>query len=187
MEPSDEELVARVLDGSGDDYAVLVRRYERIIYNLMYRFTANEMESADLTQEIFIRSYSNLNRLKKRNKYFSWLYSIAMNRGRDWSKQKNMTLQKEAELATSSAACLSSAGLSQPENTLQEKQDSLLLEKALMSLSPKKREPLILRYRYEYSIREVAEIFSMSESSVKMSIKRSLEQLNTILKKYLSA
>lgn len=182
MESTDEVVVANVCKGATEEYALLVKKYERTIYNLMYRFTANEQEAADLTQEVFVQSFSKLHTLDLEKGYFSWLYTIAMNKGKDW----NRTLRNRAchTVWTEEHHYKEKNifhDLSIQEHTLQQQQDFELLYTALMSLPHVKREMLLLRYKYERPINEIAGIFSLSESATKMRIKRSLEQLQKIL------
>ncbi len=56
-----------------------------------------------------------------------------------------------------------------------------MLAAALDQLQAETREILILRYRHEQPVREVASVFGMTESAVKMRVKRGLEQLQKIL------
>ncbi len=182
MEPSDEEIVARVLAGATQEYAWLVRKYERPIYNLMYRVTAHEQEAADLAQEVFVQSFAKLQTLDNHQPYFNWLYTIALNKGRDWKRalrnRSHHTPWRETDHAPRKDHF---QDLSSQEQAIQQQQYQEQLQRALLTLPAEKREPLILRYSYELSIREIAEIFSLSESATKMRIKRSLEQLRSLV------
>jgi RNA polymerase sigma-70 factor (ECF subfamily) len=73
------EIVARVLKGDRKAYALLVEEYKSPIYNLAYRMTGNLEDADDLTQETFIRAYQYLRRYDPRKKFFTWLYTIALN------------------------------------------------------------------------------------------------------------
>ena len=182
MELTDEETIANVCKGATEEYALLVKKYERTIYNLMYRFTDNDQEAADLTQEVFVQSFSKLHTLDLKKGYFSWLYTIAMNKGKDWKR----ALRNRAchTVWTEEHHCKEkdlSHNLSVPEHAMQKQQDFELLHGALMSLPHPIREILLLRYKYDRPVKEIADIFSLSESATKMRIKRSLEQLQKVL------
>ncbi len=73
------EIVAKVLKGDRQAYALLVDEYKSPIYNLAYRMTANVEDADDITQETFIRAYQYLWRYDPRKKFFTWLYTIAFN------------------------------------------------------------------------------------------------------------
>lgn len=182
MELTDEEIIASVCKGATEEYALLVKKYERTIYNLMYRFTGNEQEAADLTQEVFVQSFSKLHTLDLEKGYFSWLYTIAMNKGKDWNRAlRNRACHTVWTEEHHYKEKNTFHDLSIQEHTMQKQQDFELLHNALMSLPHAIREILLLRYKYERPINEIAGIFSLSESATKMRIKRSLEQLQKIL------
>ena len=73
------EIVAKVLKGDRQAYALLVEEYKSPIYNLAYRMTGNSEDADDLTQETFIRAYINLWRFDPKRKFFTWLYTISIN------------------------------------------------------------------------------------------------------------
>lgn len=184
MELTDEQVVVNVLNGTTDDYALLVRKYERLVYNLMYRYTGCAMESADLAQDIFLQSFARLHTLKSDKKYFNWLYTIALNKGRDWARTNGAGAARKQYTELNEYSCSAECNLqkaSSQEQEIQHRQEQQRVENALMALSPNKREIVILRYRHERSIREIAEIFAITQSAVKMRISRSLKQLQDIL------
>jgi RNA polymerase sigma factor (sigma-70 family) len=68
-----------------------------------------------------------------------------------------------------------------PRAGFEGREKSQLLQMALDMLPPETREILLLRYRHEQPVREVAAVFGITESAVKMRVKRGLEQLQGIL------
>src|SRR6185437_4181512 len=53
-------LVRRCLDGDSGAWAVMVRTHHKRVYALCYRFTGNPTDAEDLTQDVFLKIYSNL-------------------------------------------------------------------------------------------------------------------------------
>src|SRR5260370_15199444 len=74
---SDAELVELVLAGEQDAFAVLVERYKDAVQNLAYRMLSNATEAEDVTQEVFVRAYTQLATYKSAHKFSTWLLSIA--------------------------------------------------------------------------------------------------------------
>ncbi len=179
MEISDETLVAMVLQGDTEAFASIVDRYKVQIYNLMYRFSNTREDAADMTQEVFCRAFARLNRYQKRNQFFSWLYTLALNYARDWSKQKNNRTRTLARF--SQEAVINETSSAQSKLEAGQEEDGLIA--ALEALSDDRREMVLLRYRHERSIKELAEIFKLSESAVKMRLQRVLDELRNKLKK----
>ena len=177
-EESDEELVHQVVRGSIQTYSLLVARYERPVFNLMYRFCRSESQAADLCQDVFLRAYERLDRFDRTRKFFPWLYTMAMNLAKDWQRSHVRKVRTLDQLRWEAPA----AGTdSQQEEHLLGNEEIKRLYSALDVLPDTTREMIILRYRREVSVRELAEIFQLSESGVKMRISRALERLKSVL------
>ena len=54
------QVVRRCMDGDSGAWAELVRTHHRRVYGLCYRFTGNPADAEDLTQDVFLKVYSNL-------------------------------------------------------------------------------------------------------------------------------
>ena len=166
------EIVARVLKGDRQAYALLVEEYKSPIYNLAYRMTGNLEDADDLTQETFIRAYQYLWRYDPRKKFFTWLYTIAFNLIKNHFK-KNKKEKFSEELG---ASLLADKNPSPEAKLIADQEISshlLLLEEELSAL-------LIMKYQQELSFEEIAEITGKSLSAVKMRIYRGLEKLREL-------
>ena len=60
LETDWSQLVRRCMDGDSGAWAELVRTHHRRVYGLCYRFTGNPADAEDLTQDVFLKIYSNL-------------------------------------------------------------------------------------------------------------------------------
>src|ERR1700750_960079 len=76
---NDRELVAHSLAGADSCFEELVKRYQRPISAYVYRMVGNYESALDLTQEIFIKVYSSLQRYRAEFKFSTWIYKIAHN------------------------------------------------------------------------------------------------------------
>ena len=88
MASTDEELVARSVDGDADSFNQLILRWERPIYALAYRVIGREEDARDIVQETFLRAFRALPGFKGQAKFSSWLYRIALNLCRDWIRRQ---------------------------------------------------------------------------------------------------
>ncbi|NNF46851.1 MAG: sigma-70 family RNA polymerase sigma factor [Desulfofustis sp.] len=175
----DETLVTKVLQGETEAFAFIVDRYKVQIYNLMYRFSDTSEDAADMTQEVFCKAFERLNQYKKRKRFFSWLYTLALNHARDWTKKKNSRQRNLARFAVATEKYEAESA----HFLLEVNQETDSLSAALATLPDDRREMVLLRYRHERSIKELAEIFDLSESAVKMRLHRALGDLRSQLKK----
>ncbi len=179
MEAADDEIVKQVLGGSRNRYRFLVSRYERQIFNLMFRYSHNDDDAADLTQEVFVKAYSRLDQYRYDDRFFSWLYALAVNLARDWYRKRCRSQELCTELVDNELKVPGS--VSRQEEGLERSEEIKFLEDALGQLSHRNREMVILRYQQERSIKEIVEIFDMGESAVKMRLSRALKQLRKII------
>ena len=175
MDVSDDALIERILGGETQLFGQIVERYRNQIFNLMYRYCQSSDEAAEMTQEVFCRSYEKLNRYRPKESYFAWLYTMGINYANDWSRKRTSEFKKRGALKHEQEVAFGQ----KPESSYEAKEQQGLLESALAGLPVDRREMIILRYRHDCSIRDLASIFSLKESAVKMRIKRTLEELNT--------
>ena len=171
---SEAEIIARVLRGERQAYAMLVDAYKSPIYNLAYRMTGSSDDADDLTQETFIRAYQYLWRYDMHRKFFTWLYTLALNLIRSHLRKKNKYNKSSEEL---SAHLLSDKNPS-PETDLIETQE---INVYLLRLEEQSRALLIMKYMQELSFEEITQITGKSLSAVKMSVYRGLEKLKELL------
>jgi RNA polymerase sigma-70 factor (ECF subfamily) len=171
---NEAEIVARVLKGDRQSYALLVDEYKSPIYNLAYRMTGNLEDADDLTQETFIRAYQYLWRYDTSKKFFTWLYTLALNLIRNHFK-KNKYNKSSEEL---SANLLADKNPS-PETELIETQE---ISVYLLRLEDESRALLIMKFHQGLTFEEIAQITGKSISAVKMRIYRGLEKLKELLK-----
>ena len=171
-------IVEAVLDGDRDAFGVLVCRYQRPIYNLMYRLSGSAEDAADLTQDTFLKAYNKLESFRVGRRFFPWLYSIGLNQARDWARRRKPTdLMTEEEMDREQA--LDNPGDCQ--DRLNEKLDSMRLFEAVSRLPLEYREALVLKYQQDLEIIEVAEIMGISVSGAKMRVHRGLKKLRIII------
>jgi RNA polymerase sigma-70 factor (ECF subfamily) len=175
---SDEMLVRRVLRGNDQAYGLLVERYQRPVYNLMYRFCRNEPDAAELSQDVFLRAYERLSAFDGKRKFFPWLYTLAMNLATDWQRSHARKQQGLARLRWETPPHDMVSG---QEKSLLNREEAARLYGALDVLPAETRELVLLRYKQELPIRELAEIFKLSESGVKMRISRALQRMKEVL------
>jgi RNA polymerase sigma-70 factor (ECF subfamily) len=176
MDDNDEQsCIDRVLRGEVNAFGPLVERYQKPIFNLMYRMAGSSDKAADLTQETFIRAYQKLERFHPGRRFFPWLYSIGLNLARDSARKKTWDLERGLPLNPESLSGCNSPG--DQHDRMCESLEFLRLEKALDELPVIYREALILRYHDEHSMRDIAAALNLSVSAAKMRVHRGLDML----------
>ncbi len=181
MNVSDEEIVEQVLAGEKETFRLLIERYQKPVYNLMYRVTHSSEEAADLSQEVFIIAFDKLWRFNRDRPFFPWLYTIAINRLRDWKRKNNLNTAKQYIIEQKEQD--RSASLPRQHEQFEHREAADNMKLALLQLHEQTREILLARFEHDMKVREVAAAFGLTESSVKMKVKRGLEELKNRLEK----
>ncbi len=191
LEP-DSTIVERCLSGDDAAWEELVRLHSRRIYGLCYRFTGKDSEAQDITQEVFLRVYRSLASFRSSEGSFTtWLARLTRNLLIDHyrrTRRERITDSIEDQLPGSEGHTEEKfKSASRPDSAVAGREASELLQSALSKLSPELRETIILRDLQEMEYREIADVLSIPEGTVKSRLNRGRAELARLLKKYRTA
>lgn len=172
--------------GDEDAFRSLVERYERQILNLAYRYCGDAQESRDLAQEIFLKVYLNAGRWKPRARFPAWLFRVAVNHCLNHRRRKarEQLLRTASDSVLSGSAAQTSTVIPESNGSLPdsaEKDRTLRVRRAVLSLPPRQRLALILQRYYGFSYREIAEQMECSQSAVESLLVRAVDRLRASL------
>lgn len=146
---------------------MLINAYSKAIYNIALNFFADKDIAADVTQDIFIKIYHNLEKYKEEKNFTAWLFTISRNHCIDyWRKNKKHFLNNQ-ELDDKISVYNPT-----PEDNLVKESEIAKLRKKIAQLEPELRLVLILRDIQDLSYQEIASKFSIPEGTVKSRINR---------------
>jgi RNA polymerase sigma-70 factor (ECF subfamily) len=169
------EWVHAALEGDQDAFAELVYTYQDSVYNLAYRMLNDRGEAEDAAQETFLRAYLNLQRYDPSRSFKTWLLTIASNHCIDRIRRRRMTwLSIEDDPLP--ALSLSSEE-PEPEFASIMREQSREIQALLKELNPEYRAAVVLRYWYDYSYTEIADILDTTESAIKSRLFRARQIL----------
>ncbi len=175
-DPTTLEWVNAALEGDQDAFAEIVYAYQDAVYNLCYRMLGERTEAEDSAQEAFLRAYLNLNRYDPARSFKTWLLSIASNYCIDRLRRRRLQWLSLDDEPTSDHLALSSDE-PEPESATLDKEHSQAIQALLSELSPDYRAAVVLRYWYDYSYAEIADIMDSTESAVKSRLFRARQAL----------
>jgi RNA polymerase sigma-70 factor (ECF subfamily) len=171
---SDATLVELVLNGDHDIFAVLVERYKDGVQNLAYRMLGNATEAEDVTQETFVRAYTQLATYKSVHKFSTWVLSIASHLAIDQLRRRRFLALPLEDVPF--LEWIVDVGISPEQSALQgEQQDEI--QRYLQRLPGKYRAVIVLRYWYDFSYEEIAAALSLTPPLVKARLHRARELL----------
>ena len=160
---------------SADAFSRLVEAYQTPIYNLAYRMLGNRTEAEDAAQETFIRAYTRLDTYDPARKFSSWLLAIASHYCVDVLRRRRVNYQSLDDLPPMVELAMPPA--TQPEQVIVRQQAASAVQELLDVLSPDYRTPVILRYWYDMSYREIAETMGVSCGTIKTRLHRARAKL----------
>jgi len=173
----DRTLVLATLDGKRDAFDELVRRHQRHVYQLCYRFSGNHEDASDLAQDVFVRAYKGLRSFRGQSAFSTWLYRIGV----------NVCLNRAATRAAAARTVpLERVDHADPRG---ERADAALVREeraaevraAIARLPRKQRAALILRVYHELPHDEIADILGSSVGAVKANFFHALANLRKLL------
>jgi len=113
------------------------------------------MEAEDAAQETFIRAYTRFSTYDPKRKFSSWLLAIASHYCVDVLRRRRMTILSMEDLPP--MVELAMPATTQPEQIVVSEQDASAVQQLLSTLPPSYRTPVVLRYWYDMSYKEIAE------------------------------
>lgn len=166
--------VSAALEGDQDAFAELVYTFQDAVYNLCYRMLYDREEAEDASQEAFLRAYLNLGRYDPSRSFKTWLLTIASNHCIDRLRRRRLKWLSIDEPLPSLAL---SDDTPEPEDVTILNEQSKALQELLNQLNPDYRAAVVLRYWYDYSYTEIADILDTTESAIKSRLFRARQIL----------
>ena len=170
----DAQVVRQVLRGRQEAFSVLVERYQKPIFNFIYRFYGNYELAQELTQETFLRCYQFLKSYDPERKFSTWLYTVAKNLCIDELKKQRAAHEVPLDdvLPAIDARDVEGAvDCNAQVKCIRREEDFKLLE-ALQELPSAARTVLLLHYFQGLSYQEIGETLGLPVSTVKIRIFR---------------
>ena len=184
MTRTDEELVARSIDGDTDSFNQLVVRWERPIYALAYRVIGREEEARDVVQETFLRAFRGIKNFRGQAKFSSWVYRIALNLCRDWIRRERRAPIQATPEGVDLVELAAEQGPVESIETLVARHDlSKIVEQAMALLPDEQRTAIILKEYHGMTFQEIADLQGCPLSTVKTRLYQGL----TVLRRHLQA
>lgn len=188
MEISDKELIKRFRNNDESAFEELVLRYQKKVYNTVLRMLSNLDDASDITQEIFIKVYQNLEKFKGQSSFSTWLFSIAGNHCRDELRKRQKELKRSsfdsiAEERKETEKVSDNNSNYQPEESSIKNEQFRDIEIALSKLSIEYREPLVLRDIQGFTYDEISKILDLPAGTVKSRLSRARRKLRDNLSK----
>ncbi len=159
---SDDELIDRIKSGDEAAAEELIDRYYAAILRYCGWHCSNQDRAEDLTQETFLKLFRNLPRYKGRNRFKSYLYTIANRLCIDESRRMPIySLEDAVEIADG-------------KNEIAQVEHREEIGRLLSVLSDVQREAVLLRFGQELGFAQIAEVMGGSKRTAQSRVRHAL-------------
>ncbi|MDP5029336.1 MAG: sigma-70 family RNA polymerase sigma factor [Paraglaciecola sp.] len=174
FEKSDEQLIAKALQGNKQAWVNLLKRYEKSIYNYGIRMTGKNEDALDLMQEVFISVYRNLATYRHEGSFKSWLFRIAHFRCIEFYRRKRPMegLDDVPEIESEQIP---------NEQYIDSVKENKQLIQAMQRLPLAQKTVIELKFFGQFTFDEIAELTGMSANTAKSRMYGALEKLKTLM------
>lgn len=175
---SDNELIVVIHTQNREAYKELFARYQKKLFTYIYHLVGSKEETEDILQNVFSKTYKNIEHFDTTRKFSSWIYRIAHNESVNFLKRKSKRYTVSWEDITTSKDKLDSAsGEELPEDMIGHQEIVKEIDAAMAKIPPKYQEVLKLRYFHEYSYEEMGKILGKPLNTVGTLINRAKKKL----------
>ena len=176
----DTYYIQETLNGNVKAYAFLVEKYKAMVFTLSIRIVKNREEAEEISQDVFVKAYTNLKSFKGESKFSTWIYKIGYYASLDAIKRnkKQINTDNIDEIYEGDLGVLQSA-----LSYLEEEERKSIIKKSLLRLEDDEQVILTLYYFDEMPLKEISKVVNLSVDNIKVKLFRARKKLAIILKK----
>ncbi len=168
----DEQLMQEVKAGDVGRLELLFDRHHRALFHFFLHLTGNRAASEDLVQEVFFRILKYRHTYQAGTSFRSWIFQVGRNVHLD------SVGRHKAEVAMPEEVVEFRSAETAPDRQAQNRQQTLLLRRALAALPREKREVLVMSRYMELRYEEIASVLQCEVGTVKVRVYRALRELS---------
>ncbi len=162
--------VSRVLAGEVEAFAGIVRRWQRPLVNMAWRYCRDRGRAEEMAQEAFLRAWRGLAGWRRESSFSTWLFALAANVFRS-------ELQRVPVVNVSLDDVAEPAGPAVQHEELAKRQSDGQVRRAVLALPHRYREPMVLFYFHEMDVAAAARTMGLPEGTMKARLARGRELL----------
>jgi RNA polymerase sigma factor (sigma-70 family) len=165
---TDATLLEQCLDGNCEAFRELVERHQSLVCAITFSACGRVAVSEELAQEVFVIAWRRLTTLREPGHFKAWLCGIARNVANSATRHEQ---RRGTEVPLEAMAELPHSGPAPDEAAIRQQEEALVWE-AIAEIPETYREPLVLYYREQQSMRAVAAALDLTEEAVRQRLSR---------------
>jgi RNA polymerase sigma-70 factor (ECF subfamily) len=174
IQPDDNQLIQKVLEGNTATYTVIVDRYKDLVYSVVLKIVKNHEEAEETAQDTFLKAYHALSSFKREAKFSTWLFRIAYNTAISKTRRKQLTTTAIDDRMIEN---YSTDEIKENLGQLDMEDQVKVLHKAIQMLGNEDQLLINLFYRNRQSVDEIASITGLTDANVKVKLHRIRKKL----------
>jgi RNA polymerase sigma-70 factor (ECF subfamily) len=184
LQKSDDVLVEETRKGNKKSFELLIIKYEKQIFNLIFNFTKDREVVADLAQETFLKAFRALHNFRGQSSFYTWLRRIAINNSINYLNTRTHT-SLDSEPLNTEIRNLSDSKFGTPEKNILQEESSALVRKAMNSLPERLRSILLMREFEDMTYEEIADALDCPVGTVRSRLFHARRLLKQKLEPYI--
>jgi RNA polymerase sigma-70 factor (ECF subfamily) len=191
-EDKDSELVALCGKGDADAFEILVKNYQKKMFNIAFRITGSMEDASEVVQDAFFSAHRNLKNFQEKSRFSTWLYSITVNTAKNRLAKVRARNIHEANCLDDPSPRDEAMKKFEPASPdpsaldlLMKKDRQRSVQKCLNRLEQDFKEVIVLRDVQGFSYTEIADMLALAEGTVKSRLFRARDAVRDCLKRLL--
>lgn len=182
---ADNDIISQVLAGNNAAYALLVERYQSFVFTITLRYVKSREDAEEVAQDIFVKAYRSLADFKGQSKFSTWLYTITTTSSISFLRKKKLDMQSLDNEKVFAVADNFDSGLS--ANQVEQKSKLNMVNEAIKLLGPDDAQVIMLFYKGEQTLEEIAAAMGKEPNAVKVQLHRARARLKEKMQKHFAA
>ena len=173
---SDDEIIKSVKIGKTQNFEIIINKYNKKILNFINRMIFDYDESQNISQDVFLKVYENLNRYKMEGNFQAFIFKIAKNLTLNYIKKKKRVLFFSEHFSNGIEGKYFQYEATQHKN-IEEKVKEELLISSIIELKENQKIALILKVYLDFSYKNISKITGWSIPKIETLISRAKNTL----------
>lgn len=173
---SDDEIISSVREGKVHNFEIIIDRYKTKIINFIFRMILDYDEAQNISQDVFLKIYKNIQKYRGNNNFQSFIYTIAKNMTLNYIKKQNSVVLFSGFLRKKEEEKYIRINGTQADEIEKNEKDKLVTE-ALRALSENQRLALIMKIYLGFSYNKIREITGWTIPKIETLISRAKQTL----------
>ncbi|MBN1476244.1 RNA polymerase sigma factor, partial [Candidatus Sumerlaeota bacterium] len=179
--PSDEHLVRRTLEGERSAFDDLVERHMGVVFAIACARLGDRERAEDLVQEVFLRAYLGLDRLREPPQFAAWVGRITRNLAISWLRHDSRMRRLVPLVDTEELPDLPDTHAKGARQQMESQEREATVWQAVLKLPPDEREAVLLHFSEDLGPTDIARRLGVHQTTITRRLQRALRRMRGLI------